>query len=129
MLGFRAALHAHRDAALLFARAVPVGPNLLTIAESALGALLDAGLGDDEALDGIGILVGYVTGSVVNEVAPMVVTPTTAGYSGYLAGQSTERYPQLTRLASRLDTIDYNRQFENGMRVLLDGLEARASMR
>lgn len=123
MSGFRLALHAHRDAALLFTRTVPAAPNLLTIAETAIRALLDGGLSDDDALGAVGILVAFVIGFAIDEAAPAAPIPGGASYASFIAALPHSRYPELTRLAGRLERVDRDRQFTYAVAVLLDGLQ------
>lgn len=129
MEGFRRVLVAHRDAALMFVRSTPMAPNFLTIAETAIAALLDGGLADDEALQAVGILVGYVTGFALDEAAASTMGTPAEEYERFLGGLPKETYPQLTRLASRFGRSPRDGQFSFGVRVLLDGVEAQAAGR
>jgi TetR/AcrR family tetracycline transcriptional repressor len=129
MQGFRSALARHRDAALIFVRSVPLAPNFLAIAETAVTALLEGGLAEDEAVRAVGILVGYVTGFALDEAVPDVTGAAAEEYERFLSGLPKERYPQLSRLAFRLGRPPRDEQFAFGVRVLLDGLEAQAAGR
>lgn len=129
MEGFRRALGRHRDAALIFVRSVPRAPNLLAVAEAAVAALLEGGLGDGEAMRAVGILVGYVTGFALDDAVPSAAGPDPEEYERLLSGLPRERYPKLTRLAPRLGHPARDEQFAFGVRVLLDGLEAQVARR
>lgn len=122
---FRRVLMAHRDAALIMAQRTPRGPAWLAVADAAVSALMDTGRSPEEAAALIGVLVGYVTGFVLD-----TQNPTRSGAEGeasdYLAmlqALPADRFPALVRYARVLARPDPDTQFPYGVKFLLDALE------
>lgn len=121
----RRALRAHRDAARVLAGRAPRGPHWLEVANAAVGALVDAGLSDQEAVDGVSIVVSYLMGFALDEAEWS--SEAVASYLGFLGSLSVERFPRLTTMAGILSRPDPDRQFHYGVGFLLDGLERRSA--
>jgi len=110
-------LLSHRDAARVVAGRPPMGPNRLRGAEMLLRALLSAGLSEYEAIDAGLVLTTYVVGFALEQQA--------AGYadSSNLEADA-DRYPTLARLSKAVPAAGWGR-FEEGLRLILDGVESR----
>lgn len=122
---FRRVLMAHRDAALIMAQRRPRGPAWLSVADAALGALIDSGRTGEEAGALIGVLVGYVTGFVLDtQRSPHPGADVEdAGYAAMLEALPPESFPTLTRHARALAHPEPDGQFARGLEFLLDALE------
>lgn len=122
---FRRVLMAHRDAALIMARRRPRGPAWLSVADAALTALIDSGRTGEEAGALIGVLVGYVTGFVLDTQGPPHpgAGEDDAGYASMLEALPPESFPTLTRHARTLARPEPDAQFAHGLEFLLDALE------
>jgi TetR/AcrR family tetracycline transcriptional repressor len=112
--GMRAAVLAHRDGALLAARARPTEEQWDAL-EFIVSALVTSGFSGDDAMRGIGALTNYVLGTALEEQQ---------------AGQAEEagrrvdpaRWPTLA--AAVTGDVDHEQRFEHGLRMLLAGMRA-----
>jgi len=120
----RRTLLAHRDAARILAGRPPRGPHWLEVGNAAVGALVDAGLPDRDAVDGVSLVVSYLMGFALEEAESAYGG---GDYSEFLATLPPERFPRLTVMAGILSRPDADRQFGYGVRFLLDGLERLAA--
>ena len=113
-------LLAHRDAARVAAGRSATGPNRLRGAEMLLGALLDAGLSEFESIDAGLVLTTYVVGFALEHQAAA-----TASVGGrQLDDEFLAAYPTLGRLAE-VRPVTSSDRFGEGLRLILDGVEAR----
>jgi hypothetical protein len=120
----RRALLAHRDAARILAGRAPRGPHWLEVGNAAVGALVDAGLPDQEAVDGVSLVVSYLMGFALEEAES---ASGGEDYAEFLATLPPDRFPRLKVTAAVLSRRDSDRQFLYGVRFLLDGLERRTA--
>jgi len=116
-------LLAHRDAARVAAGRPPTGPNRLRGAETLLTALLNSGLGERESIDAGLVLTTYVVGFALEQQA---AAASSAG-EGHLDDAFMKAYPTLTRLAAQVGPGSTSGRFGEGLKLVLDGIEARAS--
>ena len=130
------ALTAHRDAARIAIGRFPLGPHGLRLTESALAALADAGLGDEDAAHAAYLFFGYVSGFCYQETVPPA--PSAAAdrtealrlVGEYLSALPAADFPHLTRCAAALARPGLDRRFTFGLDRLLRGLApATASSR
>lgn len=110
-------LLAHRDAARVVAGRPPLGPNRLRGAEMLLRALLSAGLREPEAIDAGLVLTTYVVGFALEQQAAELSA------AGNMP-TDPDRYPTLARLSKAVPAAGWAR-FEEGLRLILDGVQSR----
>jgi TetR/AcrR family transcriptional regulator, tetracycline repressor protein len=120
LTSLRQVLLAHRDSAVIMAERTPRGPAWLAVSDAAVRALLDAGRSPEEAAALIGVLVGYVTGYVLDS-GPWTEQEL-AEHSRRLAALPRDRYPALARLAPLLTDPDPEAQFRFGVDFLLGAI-------
>jgi len=114
-------LEAYPDAARVVAGRAPSGPIRLRGAETLLSALLDAGLPERAAIDAGLVLTTFVVGFALE---------LEAGDDSARAGDSLDAsfrttYPTLTRLAAQVGPGSTSARFGAGLKLILDGIEAR----
>jgi TetR/AcrR family transcriptional regulator, tetracycline repressor protein len=130
---YRRVLLRHRDAALLLASTLPVGPNRLRLAEGMLGTLLAAGFGPATVARASLLFTDYVTNFVVEEGRAMAMTAEFAtnpgdgpnSFAAWFAALPEDEYPNLAALAPQLTDTDADERFRFGVKLLLDGLAAQ----
>ncbi|SBT42814.1 TetR/AcrR family transcriptional regulator C-terminal domain-containing protein [Micromonospora auratinigra] len=113
--GMRAAVLAHRDGALLAARARPTEQQWDAL-EFIVSALVASGFSADDAMRGIGALTNYVLGTALEEQQAGADEAAVAGRI------DPARWPTLAAAVTR-DT-DHEQRFEHGLRMLLAGMRA-----
>jgi len=124
----RAVLTAHRDAARIAIGRFPLGPHGLRLTESALAALTDAGLGDEDAAHAAYLFFGYVGGFCYQETVPPAPsaaedrTEALRLVGEYLSALPAADFPHLTRCAAALARPGLDRRFTFGLDRLLRGL-------
>jgi TetR/AcrR family transcriptional regulator, tetracycline repressor protein len=124
----RAVFAAHRDAARMAIGRFPLGPHGLRVTETALAALADAGLGDEDAAHAAHLFFSYVTSFSYQET--ILPAPAPAGdragalsqVGQYLSSLSPDDFPHLTRCASALARPGLDRRFAFGLDHLIRGL-------
>jgi AcrR family transcriptional regulator len=97
--------------------------------ERVLEALYEAGLRGREAVHALDVIASYAVGSTLRLAAAR------AGGSGQ--GKRLERirelpaedFPRMRELAGELVTVDFTLTFEDGLRLLIDGIEQRVGHR
>ena len=133
----RRVLLLHRDAARILAGTVPAGPNRLRLADIKLGALLEAGFSQRDAVRAAFMLTDYATHFVAEETRFAGV-----GRANDLSEQEElaevrrrfemlpeDEYPNIVTLAGHLTNPDANGRFEFGLEALLNGLERKLASR
>ena len=124
----RSVFAAHRDAARIAVGRFPLGPNGLRATETALAALAEAGLSDEDAAHAAYLFFGYVTSFSYQEaISP---APALAGdradalqrVGQYLSSLPPGDFPHLTRCAAPLSRPGLDRRFAFGLDRLLRGL-------
>jgi TetR/AcrR family tetracycline transcriptional repressor len=130
---YRRVLLRHRDAALLLASTLPLGPNRLRLADGLLGTLLAAGFAPSTVARSALLFTDYVTNFVVEEGRAIAMTAEFATERGdgpnslevWFAGLPQDEYPNLAKLAPQLTDADADARFGFGLKLLLDGLAAQ----
>jgi AcrR family transcriptional regulator len=124
MRAFRATLRAHPRAVAIVGTHPAATPGMFDLLDSALGLLMDLGLGGADALDLMNCLAIYTIGQVLAEVGEPVGGEGTPPESVY-AGLSPEAYPHL--FAAFAGGYDYHpdAMYEAGLNALLTGWTAR----
>ncbi|MEU9016128.1 TetR/AcrR family transcriptional regulator C-terminal domain-containing protein [Actinomadura sp. NPDC048394] len=127
-LDLRRVLLAHPAATRLLPGRLPFGPNGLRLADHVIGLLRRAGFDDRMAGYGYLLLMFYVTGFAVQEIA-FGKGPDNgerlAEVSRYLEGLPADRFPDLVAVAGELLAPRLTDRFEFGLRSLVDGLEKK----
>ncbi len=127
----RTVLGAHRDAARIVIGRFPLGPHGLRTTETALAALSDAGLDDEQAAHAAHLLFGYVTSFCYQETVTPAPTPSgeradaLRRVGDYLHALPAERYPHLVHCAWALARPGLDQRFDFGLDKILDGLAPR----
>jgi TetR/AcrR family tetracycline transcriptional repressor len=134
---YRQVLHRHRDAAVVVASTLPLGPQRLRLADTLLGRLLGAGCAPPVAAMAGLLFTDFVTNFVIEEgraehvARAFAATSTRLPAEGFeaiqtwFAGLPADQYPSLVALASQLGGQDADERFEFGITTLLDGLDRR----
>ena len=131
---YRRVLLKHRDAALVLANTLPVGPNRLRLAERMLTVLVQAGFAPGVAASSGLLLLDFATNAVIEEGRSQAMSAAfgadedgaEAGeFRQWFASLPAEQYPTLVALAADLTNTDARERFRFGIQVLLSGLLAR----
>ncbi|MGZ4132095.1 MAG: TetR/AcrR family transcriptional regulator C-terminal domain-containing protein [Actinomycetota bacterium] len=129
--GWRAVLMAHPHALPLVGSRAPASddPDVLLPIETALRALREAGLSEQDAVMAFHAIGGYIFGFVMMESGQALGMP---GSDHKLAGFSFElpadRLPCLTACMPYLIACDFEEQFAFGLDLMIEGLRARTSV-
>jgi TetR/AcrR family tetracycline transcriptional repressor len=131
---YRRVLLAHRDAALLMASTLPVGPHRLRLAESGLATMLEAGFSPEITARASLLFTDYVTNFVVEEsrweaLATAFDPDSDSGDAirEWFEALPADQYPSLVALAEHLTDPDSEARFEFGAAILLAGLSQHES--
>jgi len=132
----RAALLTHPGAARLLMTAPMDGPNALQVGEGLMGALVDAGLSDDDAARACYSIIVQVLGAVALEVAETDGRPPlapeadrVAGRREALTGFDAECWPHTAAAIDVMAQWISTEQFDWSLARLLDGLAGAAAVR
>ena len=132
----RAALLTHPGAARLLMTAPMDGPNALQVGEELMGALVDAGLSDDDAARACYSIIVQVLGAVALEVAETDGRPPlapeadrVAGRREALTGFDAECWPHTAAAIDVMAQWISTEQFDWSLARLLDGLAGAAAVR
>lgn len=129
----RLVLRRHRDVARFTLGRVPLGPNLVRIAEWQLALLRAAGV-PDRACAYAGDLFGLYLGAYGTEESMGPQSPTGEALPpeavidmmrGYFRSLPADRFPNIVALADELMRADPDERFEFGLDVLVRGLAAQ----
>lgn len=127
MRGVHGALAEHPVGVELRLRKPLVSPGAMRITEAAMGILSGAGFGTEDAARCYRTLFLYVFGFIAFG-SPRAPDEVKRHARGVIASLPAEEYRQVTAAGAELvETLAGEEQFEFGLGVLLDGLEARAS--
>ncbi len=114
--------------ALMESRAVP-GPANLRHHDAVVAVLLGAGFSSAEVTRVYNLLDSYIYGFAIQEQALPVATPEELAAFGdeILARLPADEYPHLARVSRELldSGFDYRAEFDAGLDIVLDALEAR----
>ena len=121
----RAMFRRHRDVGLASLGRVPMGPNLIRIAEWLLGLLRGAGIPNRPATWFVDLiaLVGAAQ-SVEDDIASKGDDPVINAMGAYLAALPAERFPNMAAVASDMVVGSPDERFEFGLDLLLRGLKS-----
>ncbi|MFL4909771.1 TetR/AcrR family transcriptional regulator C-terminal domain-containing protein [Streptomyces sp. MMS24-I2-30] len=123
----RDALLAHRDGARVFAGTHSTGAGILGFSDTFVGVLREAGFSDGDAARVLYTVANFTVGHTLEEQA--AAAPENGGPAGVEklrdAVTSGSDYPHLTRALPAFADMDFGRNFEFGLCLLIDGLKAR----
>lgn len=125
--GMRSALRAHRDGARIFAGAYAASDNVLRVGEAIIGSIRAAGADDCVAVWSAFSVLYYVLGFVMEEQAMDEATERqeAAGYREALLRLPQHQYPHTWATREAILSQDYDRRFDVGLSLLIDGLRMR----
>ncbi|MFA1547859.1 TetR/AcrR family transcriptional regulator [Actinomadura chokoriensis] len=124
-MDLRQVLLSHPAATRLLPGRLPFGPNGLRLADRVIGLLRRSGFDDRMASYGYLVLVFYVIGFAVQEIAfgkGAANGARLAEVGRYLGGLPADRYPDLVAVADELLAPRLTDRFEFGLQSLIDGL-------
>jgi AcrR family transcriptional regulator len=123
---YRRTLLAHPNVAPLFATGQLLGPNALAGREVGLALLHDAGASAQLAAEAFLTLTHYVIGSAVLDTAGAARTASEReAMAALFRTLSRSSFPTLAAHTDSLTETDSDAEFELGLGLLLDGVEAR----
>jgi AcrR family transcriptional regulator len=93
--------------------------------EVILRALAEAGLDGRDAVHALDVLASYAVGSIMRHAAIRAGSPGEGRRLGRLRALPAEEFPHVRELAGELVTVDLTMSFEDGLRLLIDGIERR----
>jgi TetR/AcrR family tetracycline transcriptional repressor len=93
--------------------------------EVILRALIGAGLPGRDAVHALDVLASYAVGATQRKAAVRAGSPREGARLQRLRQLPAEDFPTVIELAGELVTIDLKHDFEDGLRLVIDGIEAR----
>jgi len=132
-LAYRRLLRAHPNVLSLFAEHRHLDPDCLQPIELTLEALRSGGLPVEETTTAYHMLVGYVQGHAMLEIAGLMSGDPgpehTAEHDAFLRMLPSDRFPRMAEMLPHLKQCDHEAVFELGLDVLLAGLDAKLGRR
>lgn len=132
-LAYRRLLLAHPNVLSLFAEHRHLDPDCLQPIELTLEALRSGGLTVEETTAAYHMLVGYVQGHVMLEIAGLMSGDPgpehDAEHDAFLRMLPPDRFPRMAEMLPHLKGCDHEAEFELGLDVLLAGLDAKLGRR
>lgn len=115
---------AHPHVFPVLATRVPSSPQALAPLEAMLAGLHDAGLDDDATLRHFWAFIAYVTGALLAETAAL----TGAGDATIEVPPTLDAaaFPHLGRLAERIGTCDFAREYQDGLDIMIAAVASEA---
>lgn len=111
--------HLREIAAMQHADAVA----MFRMTEVILGALRGAGLDDREAVEALDTITSYAAG--FTQRMGRTVGPTQDERLRRIHDLPRDEFGNVVELSGALVTIDFERRFEDGLRLIIDGIESR----
>lgn len=122
---FRHAFKAHRDGARVYAGTYLATENVMRVAEATISALAKAGASVDFAATTAMDLIYYVLGFVIEEQSLPENDPAFEQVSATFVAMAQARFPYCWQARNYLTEPDLERRFEQGVGLLLDGVQLR----
>ncbi|CAG7643121.1 hypothetical protein PAESOLCIP111_04426 [Paenibacillus solanacearum] len=127
---FRRVLLSHRDAVELFTQTIARGVDRLTQIEKLYELLVLAGFSDSHIPWTASLFKNYVLGFVADNVRIMAIASgqftssddMSEQYEQFYRQLPEEKFPNTIRLAPYTTRPDWEKEFQFGLRVLIDGL-------
>lgn len=92
--------------------------------EAILSALRSAGLEDREAVRALSVITSYAVGATQRKAEQRAGSPAEVERLRRLLQLPPDEFPTLRELAGELVSVDFELSFEDGLRLLLDGIPA-----
>jgi len=128
-LAYRRLLLAHPNVLSLFAEHRHLDPDCLQPIELTLEALRSGGLSVEETTTAYHMLVGYVMGHAMLEIAGLMAGDPdpehAAQHEAFMLTLPSDRFPRMAEMLPYLKQCDHEAEFGFGLDVLLAGLEAK----
>jgi AcrR family transcriptional regulator len=128
-LAYRRLLLAHPNVLSLFAEHRHLDPDCLQPIELTLEALRSGGLSVEETTTAYHMLVGYVQGHAMLEIAGLMAGDPdpehAAQHEAFMLTLPSDRFPRMAEMLPYLKQCDHEAEFGFGLDVLLAGLEAK----
>ncbi|MGM0879223.1 MAG: TetR/AcrR family transcriptional regulator [Bacillota bacterium] len=130
---FRQALQSIRDSVEIMTETVPMTPDRLQLIENIYQVLIKAGFMSEDVPAAASLFNNYVLSFVRDEMMQVHIAKTQGLQVGKALEQARDmfqslpvnKYPAIVELAEYSVAINYDKQFEFGLQVLLDGLNKR----
>jgi AcrR family transcriptional regulator len=128
-LAYRRLLLAHPNVLSLFSEHRHLDPECLQPIELTLEALRSGGLSVEETTTAYHMLVGYVMGHAMLEIAGLMAGDPdpehAAQHEAFMRMLPPDRFPRMAEMLPYLKQCDHEAEFEFGLDVLLAGLEIK----
>ena len=95
--------------------------------EVILRALAEAGLDGRAAVHALDVFTSYAVGATLRQAAKRASSPAEDDRLRRLRALPAEDFPFVREQAGELVTVDFTLSFEDGLRLLIDGVERRVS--
>jgi AcrR family transcriptional regulator len=93
--------------------------------ETILRVLRDAGFDGRDAVHAVDVIASYAVGATLRQASVRRDGAAEDTRLGRLRQLPAEEFPVVRELAGELVTVDFHHTFEDGLRLLIDGLERR----
>jgi AcrR family transcriptional regulator len=90
--------------------------------EAILRALRSAGLSDRDAVRGLSVITSYTVGATQRRAEQRAGSPATVHRLQRLLQLPADTFPTVRALAGELVSVDFELSFEDGLRLLLQGI-------
>jgi AcrR family transcriptional regulator len=90
--------------------------------EAILGALRSTGLSDRDAVRGLSVITSYTVGATQRRAEQRAGSPAAVHRLQRLHQLPADTFPTLRALAGELVSVDFELSFEDGLRLLLQGI-------
>ena len=97
--------------------------------EAILRALRSAGLSDREAVRGLSVITSYTVGATQRRAEQRAGSPAAVHRLQRLHQLPADTFPTLRALAGELVSVDFELSFEDGLRLLLEGVASTSRVR
>lgn len=118
---FRRLAHEHPNVFPLLVNRPPETMDGVWLVEEFLRTLGEAGFGKETALHAFRALSSYTFGYAMAEIRGFALEPDGSRLGAHRL--STEEFPRLSELGSRLEKLDHDAEFEFGLDLILTGLQ------
>lgn len=122
---FRAAFKARRDGARVYAGTFLATENVLRVADATIAALVEAGAPLDFAATTALDSICYVMGFVIEEQSLPTEVDVVEGIREDFFALAKARFPHCWQARESIADLDFDGRFNNGIDLLLDGVERR----
>lgn len=115
---FRELAHRHPNVFPLLVSRPPKSPDGLWLFEAFLRTMRVAGFDPETAFRAFRVLTNYTFGYAMAEIRGFALEP-----GGGAANPPAEDFPEISRLAPEIESVDHDAEFEFGLDLILTGLK------